>query len=310
VNEVRNILSREDLSVWRIPHYGRSAWLDCSLEVDQGPPCRAVHCADQLPSVRSVESLLTYPHRPWETSDDFLLLPGDGLILISAQGTILFFDHQARLQNNALGGQALGQPVDELWPELAAALEHHSVSVKQQGPLDTRVDLNDQARLVRLFSTDNGMGVAILGDRTSIHALASQQLLMHRSILEQLRDTVIVTTAEPIATPGPVIVYANPAALKQTGYRLTEVLGRSPRMFQGPRTDPAALRTFREALMHWQPVRQVVLNYRKNGSTFWVEIDLSPLCDHDGWHSFWVSVQRECREPQRQSRSHHPSGSL
>lgn len=123
---------------------------------------------------------------------------------------------------------------------------------------------------------------------------------MHQSILEQLRDAVIVTTAEPVASPGPVIVYANRAALRQTGYRLEDVVGRSPRLFQGPHTDPEALRTFHEAIVHWQPVRQSVLNYRKKGSSFWVEIDITPLADTDGWYTFWVSVQRECRGPSAQ----------
>ncbi len=260
--------------------------------------------------MNQADLLISHLHSRWEQADEFLLLPGDGLILVDGRGAVRFFDHKARLLHQALGAQALGQPVDELWPELALALEHYSIAVEQQGPLDTRVDLHGTPQLVRLFRTDDGMGVALLSDRSGVNGLASQQLLMHQNILAQLRDSVIVTTAEPIAPPGPIIVYANPAALHQTGYQLTELLGRSPRLFQGPRTDPETLRTFHEALIHWQPVRQVVLNYRKNRSTFWVEIDLTPLCDHDGWHTFWVSVQRECRDPKRQSRSHHPSGSL
>ena len=83
---------------------------------------------------------------------------------------------------------------------------------------------------------------------------------MHQRILQHIRDAVIVTTAEPVDAPDPVIVYANPAALRQTGYRLSEVLGRNPRLFHGPDTDPAALRTLHEALRRWQPVRETVLN--------------------------------------------------
>jgi hypothetical protein len=64
-------------------------------------------------------------------------------------------------------------------------------------------------------------------------------------------------------------------------------------MFQGADTDPAALLTFHQAMRHWQAVRQTVLNYRKDGSPFWVEIDIAPLVDADGWYTYWVSVQRE-----------------
>ena len=242
---------------------------------------------------------LTHPHSRWDEREDFLLLPGDGLILVSGRGEILFFENRAKL---ALGNStqlSCGQPLEQVWPELADVLEHHTVSVGQSGPLDTWVDFNGRAQPLRLFRSDDGMGAVLLGDRSGVSGVASQQLLMHQRILEHIRDAVIVTTAEPIASPGPVIVYANPAALRQTGYTRQELIGRSPRLFQGPNTDPAALRTFHDALVHWQPVRQTVLNYRKNRSTFWVEIDLSPLADQDGWYTYVVSVQREVKPMQR-----------
>jgi PAS domain S-box-containing protein len=241
--------------------------------------------------------LVRYAHGPWEQREEFLLLPGDGLILISGNGLICFFDNRARLRLGTVASQACGQPVDTIWPELAELLEHHSIGVDQQGPRDTQVDLRGQPQAVRLFRTDDGMGVVLLGDRSAVQGIASQQLLMHQQILRQLRDSVIVTTAEPIDLLGPLIVYANPAALAQTGYSLDEVLGRSPRLFQGPGTDPASVRSFREAMNHWQPVRQTVLNYRRSGRAFWVEIDITPLSDRDGWYTFWVSVQRECKGP-------------
>jgi len=236
---------------------------------------------------------LIHPHSRWNQRDEFLLLPGDGLILVSGRGEILFFENRAKLLLGGSNRLGCGQALEQVWPELAEALEHHTVSVGQSGPLDTWVDFAGRAHHVRLFRSDDGMGAVLLGDRSGVTGVASQQLLMHQRILEHIRDAVIVTTAEPIASPGPVIVYANPAALRQTGYSLPELIGRSPRLFQGAKTDPAALRTFHDALVHWQPVRQTVLNYRKNRSSFWVEIDLSPLADQDGWYTYVVSVQRE-----------------
>ena len=120
------------------------------------------------------DPLISHLHSRWEQADEFLLLPGDGLILVDGRGAVRFFDHRARLLHQALGAQALGQPVDELWPELALALEHYSIAVEQQGPLDTRVDLGGKPRVVRLFKTDDGMGVALLSDRSGVNGLASR----------------------------------------------------------------------------------------------------------------------------------------
>jgi PAS domain S-box-containing protein len=59
-------------------------------------------------------------------------------------------------------------------------------------------------------------------------------------LIEQLADytddAIIVTEAEPLAEPGPRIVYVNPAFTAMTGYSAGEVLGRSPRLMQGPLT--------------------------------------------------------------------------
>ena len=235
----------------------------------------------------------------WDQREEFLLLPGDGLILVSGEGRLVFFDSRPRLLFGPASKDCCGGPLEGVWPELAELLEHFTVTVREKGPVDTSASYGGRPRAVRLFSSDDGMGVVLLGQRTELACAAAEQLLMHQRILATVRDAVIVTTAEPIGSPGPVIVYANAAAQRQTGYTITDLLGRSPRIFQGPKTDTKAMQNFHEAMAHWQPLREVVLNYRKNGSTFWVEIDITPLADSDGWHTYWASVQRECRPPSR-----------
>jgi PAS domain S-box-containing protein len=242
------------------------------------------------------EAAIVPPRCPWEADEGFLLLPGDGLILATGDGQISFFDHQAR---RLLGREAAfrcGDALDSIWPELADALEVHGALISGSGPLETGLPHQGRVRAVRLFRSDCGVGVVLLASRDAAdNSSTDQQLRMHQSILRHVRDAVIVTTAEPVDSPGPIIVHANRAALRQTGYRAAELLGRSPRIFQGPDTDREALLSFHQAMRHWQPTRQKVLNYRRNGTTFWVEIDIAPLADRDGWYTFWVSVQRECQ---------------
>ena len=233
----------------------------------------------------------------WDIREEFLHLPGDGLMLIDCEGIVSFFDNRARELMGPQGRHCRGEPLAQAWPELADLLEEQSIGVGDGGPILATVPCGSGSRRVRLFLTDDGVGVVLVNDRQGLNSYVNEQLLMHKRILRHIRDAVIVTTSQPIESPGPVIIYANPAALAQTGYQLEEILGRSPRIFQGPNTDPAAIRTFHQALLHWQPVRQTVLNYRKGGSSFWVEIDINPLADSDGWYSYWVSVQREVRRP-------------
>ena len=110
---------------------------------------------------------------------------------------------------------------------------------------------------------------------------------------EFTEDVVLITEAEPLDQPGPRIVYVNPAFTRMTGYTSEEVIGRTPRLLHGPNTCPEARTRIREALRQWQPIRIELLNSRKDGSEFWVELSITPVADDQGWFRYWVAVQRE-----------------
>lgn len=111
--------------------------------------------------------------------------------------------------------------------------------------------------------------------------------------LDRLNDALVITEAEPIDAPGPRMVWANKVFYERTGYSSDEVLGQSPRLLQGPLTDRATLDRIRAALQAWQPIRAEILNYRKDGSTYWNEFEITPIANEKGWFTHWVSVQRD-----------------
>ncbi len=111
--------------------------------------------------------------------------------------------------------------------------------------------------------------------------------------IERAADSFLVTEAEPINRPGPRISYVNDAFTRMTGYTREEVIGETPRLLQGPNTDTAALNRIRLALESWQPVREELINYRKDGSKFWVDVSIFPIANEAGWYTHWVSIQRE-----------------
>jgi PAS domain S-box-containing protein len=111
--------------------------------------------------------------------------------------------------------------------------------------------------------------------------------------IERAADSFLVTEAEPKDLPGPRISYVNDAFTRMTGYTREEVIGETPRILQGPNTDRAALDRIRVALENWQPVREEVINYRKDGSEFWVDFSIFPIANEAGWYTHWVSIQRD-----------------
>ncbi len=134
---------------------------------------------------------------------------------------------------------------------------------------------------------------AVLRDITD-DALRQERVALYEHVLATINDVVLVTEAELIDLPGPRIVYVNPAFERMTGYAAAEVIGQTPRILQGPRTSPEARAKIRAALQAWQPITIEILNYRKDGSEFWVELAISPVIrESDGKGLHWVSVQRE-----------------
>ncbi|WP_238296432.1 HWE histidine kinase domain-containing protein [Methylobacterium soli] len=103
----------------------------------------------------------------------------------------------------------------------------------------------------------------------------------------------IVITSTDLDEPGPRIEYANPAFTRMTGYKAHEVVGRSPRLLQGPGTDRAVLDSLRASLEAGEPAQGEALNYRKDGTTYMVEWLITPVRDSAGRITRWVSAQRD-----------------
>lgn len=115
-------------------------------------------------------------------------------------------------------------------------------------------------------------------------------------IIANANDIVIVTEADPLDDPGPRIVYVNPAFTALTGYTPEEVLGRTPRILQGPDTDPDTLRRISAALHRHEPVREEILNYSKSGREYWLDMNIVPLVDADGGVRYFAAIERDLTE--------------
>ncbi len=112
--------------------------------------------------------------------------------------------------------------------------------------------------------------------------------------LARVNDMVVITEADRLDAPhGPRIVFVNEAVVTKTGYSREEIIGQTPRMFQGQATSRTELDRIRRALDNCEPVRSEILNYDKSGNPFWLEIDISPVADEAGRVSHFIAVQRD-----------------
>lgn len=92
------------------------------------------------------------------------------------------------------------------------------------------------------------------------------------------------------------ITAVNPAFSSITGYAPEEVLGRHPRFMHGKETGQAALQKTKHAIQHGEPVRALLRNYRKDGSTFWNNLHLSPVHNAKGEVISWIGLVEDVTE--------------
>ena len=115
--------------------------------------------------------------------------------------------------------------------------------------------------------------------------------LLHSAVLQS--DEIILITEADLDSPGPTIVFVNPAFTNLTGYSSDEVLGQSPRILQGPLTSRAVLRRLRENLKNGESFENEIINYRKDGTAYELEWKIAPLRDFDGTVTHFVALQHD-----------------
>ena len=120
---------------------------------------------------------------------------------------------------------------------------------------------------------------------------AEQRLKLLETAVAQAKEAVLITGAQ-LESPGPEILFVNPAFSEMTGYSQEEVLHKTPRILQGPKSDRAMLTELREALSRGEPFSGETVNYRKDGSEYYVEWDITPIRSSGGQISHFLSIQR------------------
>ena len=106
--------------------------------------------------------------------------------------------------------------------------------------------------------------------------------------IETTRMPMIVT--DPYQADNP-IVFANRAFVSMTGYSLEEVMGQNCRFLQGPGTDPSSVAAVLEAIKQRHETSVELLNYRKDGTTFWNALYISPIFDENKELVYFFSSQ-------------------
>ncbi len=147
---------------------------------------------------------------------------------------------------------------------------------KQEGRLEREVFDNDQNQIIFFFSLNTTQN----NDFENLSLVA-----------RYTTNAVVITDAKGR------IEWINDGFTNLTYYTLAECIGKKPGYFlQGPLTSLETQKNISRQLRENKPFRETILNYRKDGSTYWVELQISPVFDENGVIKKYVSVESDITE--------------
>ncbi|WP_390217814.1 EAL domain-containing protein [Halobacillus seohaensis] len=242
-----------------------------------------------------------------ELSPDAILVFHDTNILYSNhQGAVLFGETTEKLT-----GRSMLDFIDLRYKEdfkgLLEKMENDNMETESSFIQESFHRQDEQVRDIEVKATPisfNGQSatLAIIRDVT-------ERRLTEESLQQSLQEIELLSSAVEKLTIGMVItdpnqkdnpiVYANSHFYELTGYSSEELIGQNCRMLQGEGTDPLSVRDIREAITNSEPISTEILNYRKDGSPFWNELQLTPIYNSSGDLMHYIGLQKDISDRKR-----------
>lgn len=110
-------------------------------------------------------------------------------------------------------------------------------------------------------------------------------------VINASNDGIVV--AEKEGEQDNILIYVNPAFERLTGYSSEEILYQDCRFLQAGDRDQQSLQLIRETLREGGSCREILRNYRKDGTPFWNELSLSTVKNADDGQTYFIGVQKD-----------------
>lgn len=109
-------------------------------------------------------------------------------------------------------------------------------------------------------------------------------------VVEASNDGIVVAEQEGDDN---ILIYANPAFQRLTGYAVDDILYQDCRFLQGEERDQPGLEVIRQAVRSRKPCRQIIRNYRQDGSAFWNELSITPVFNEADQLTYFIGIQKD-----------------
>jgi PAS domain S-box-containing protein len=236
-------------------------------------------CADARPG--TVLGSIFAAIRPAGALDQgFLDLHRDELLLISHLASGLQLRGAFMPQDGGERLVFLGSP----WLSDPAEVEARGLRFQDFAPHDPAMDLLQVLQSSRRAAAEARQFATRLQEQRAQLRLAIDQLRREETEARKLAMIAARTDNAVVLTDRDGrVVWVNDGFTRITGYSLAEVAGRKPgHVLQGPGTDQQVVRRIAAALARGEGFNEELQNYRKDGSAYWLNVEVRPILDDHG----------------------------
>lgn len=89
------------------------------------------------------------------------------------------------------------------------------------------------------------------------------------------------------------IVWVSQNFQSMTGYDAKEAIGKIPSFLQGEKTNLHTKLLLREKLAKLENIEAKILNYRKNGESYWCGVKIFPIQNGQGTVTHYIAIEKE-----------------
>jgi len=199
--------------------------------------------------------------------------------------------------------------------ETAAALREVDLRVMETGDTLTleehlvNTPSGERQLLARKVPLRDGSGniVGILGASIDIteRKRAAETMRLLESGIQNATDSIVITTTAKMEAPE--IIYVNPAFAKMTGYSAEEIIGKTPQILQGPKTDRSVFMKMIPAILRGETFYGELISYRKDGTEFYMDMHIASIPNEAGEITHYVSILRDITERKQAEEMLHSS---
>ena len=146
-----------------------------------------------------------------------------------------------------------------------------------------------------VIRSDSGKGVRMIGAMQDITRKKEeeQHMKLLESVITNAKDAIMVMEVRADLPQKSAIIYVNSAFSSLTGYTPEEIKSVPPRILLGPLTDVREVERVNVALQAGQPIEVELINYKKNGETFWNNCSVVPIFNQKGEFTHVISIQKD-----------------